>query len=280
MNALMYALNEIRSQIPYEVLYASITFGDDMQLINMSSLDEKVMNKIIRPRVMMAANVVGGIEHVIPLQGVRPTFSEQFYTVYQIPPDLTMNKQILSALGLTHMPLSSFAQINGVVGGFSPSPYGQGVGRFGYSAVMNVTNRIESAVNPAVSASTAHLEIVARNTIAVYAHYQSLGNFGMRVVLENDENLNNIQPRSYQSFSSLCVLAVKAYIYNKMIVPLNSGYLSGGQDLGAFKMIIESYSEAQEQYQLYLTNIWAATAFMNDTRAFHDHLSSMFAPDL
>lgn len=280
MNALMYALNEIRSQIPYEVLYAALTYGDDMQITNMTSLDDKIMNKIIRGRVMLAANVVGGIEHMIPLQGIRPTFSEQFYTVYQIPGELVMDKQIISALGLTHMPLPGYAQINGTMGATSPAVYGSLGNRFNSSAVMNVTNRIESSVNPAIAMSTAHIEIVARNTVAVYAHYQALGNFGLRVVLENDSQMNNIQPRSYQSFSTLCVLATKAYIYNKMVVALNSGYLSGGQELGAFKMIIDGYAEAQEQYQLYLTNVWTATAFMNDARAFHDHLGGMFAPDL
>lgn len=280
MNALMYAMNEVRNQIPYEVLYAAMTYGDDMQLINLSSLDDKVMNKVIRPRVMLAANVVGGIEHVIPLSGIRPTFSEQFYTVYQVPPDLIMDKQIVSVLSLSHMPLSSYAQINGIAGGLSPTVYGSGNNRFSQSAVVNVSNRISNAVNPVVTMSTAHLELVSRNTIAVYAHFQSLGQFGVRVVLENDEQMNNIQPRSYGSFATLCVLATKAYIYNKLIVAMNSGYLSGGQELGTFKMIIDGYSEAQEQYQLYLNNVWTATAFMNDHRAFHDHLSSMFAPDL
>lgn len=257
-----------------------MTYGDDMQLINLSSLDDKVLNKVIRPRVLLAANVVGGIEHVIPLSGIRPTFSEQFYTVYQIPPDLVMDKQIVSVLNLTHMPLSSYAQINGIAGGLSPTVYGSGTGRFSQSAVVNVANRIGSAVNPAITMNTAHLELVSRNTVAVYAHFQTLGQFGLRVVLENDEHMNNIQPRSYQSFATLCVLATKAYIYNKMIVALNSGYLSGGQDLGTFKMIIDGYSEAQEQYQLYLTGTWGATAFMNDTRGYHDYLGSMFAPDL
>jgi hypothetical protein len=279
MNAIMYSLNEIRHQIPNQILHASMTYGEDPQLLALSSLEDKVLRKIIRPRVLLGANVVAGIEHLVSLQGVRPTFTEPYYTVYHIPPDLLMNKEIISVLSITHMPSSSFTQLNGALGGYA-SHYGASASSGQSGAVMNVAGRIGAAANPAVVMTNAHLELVSRNTVAVYAHYNTLGNFGLRVVLENDENMNNIQPRSYQSFSTLCVLAVKAYIYNKMIIPVNTGFLSGGQELGVFKSIIENYSEADEQYRLYLTNVWAATAFMNDTRAFHDHLTSMYAPDL
>jgi hypothetical protein len=76
------------------------------------------------------------------------------------------------------------------------------------------------------------------------------------------------------------VWAVKAYLYNKLIVPINSGYLSGGQELGMFKSVLEGYSDAEENYQTYLKEIWGQVAFMNDTSRYSYFISSMLAPDL
>lgn len=275
MNALIYSINEINHQIPYELLSAGFTIDDTPETVNLTSLDDKILRKLLKKRVLIDANIVGGIETIIPLNNVAPSYFEYFYTVYQIPPELTMNKEIISALNITLMPG------NGVFGNGNIN-YGS-FGNMGFNQdipVMNVANRIGNAAAPAGTLSNAHLEIVGYNTILIYANYRVLTNFGLRVVLENDSNLNNIQPRSYKAFSLLCVLAVKAYLYNKLIVAINSGYLSSGQDLGVFKSILESYSDAEEQYRTYLTEKIGAVLYMNDTTRYNRFVSSMIAPDL
>lgn len=277
MNAIMYAINEIKSVIPYEIIYAGMTLDEDPQLLNLSSLEDKVLNKVFKKRVLLAANVIGGIETIIPIRSVHPTFTEPMYTVYHIPPELTMDKEIMSVLSLAYLPTAGFM---GVTGGFGGPNMVNSAGHGGGTATMNVANRIASSVNTTGLLSSAHLEIVARNTIAVYAHYQALTNYGLRVVLQNDENLNNIQPRSYPALSKLAVLACKSYLYNKLIIPINSGYLSGGQDLGMFKSMLESYSDAEEQYQMFLREVWGQVAFMNDTTRYSNYLAGMLAPDL
>ena len=76
------------------------------------------------------------------------------------------------------------------------------------------------------------------------------------------------------------MLATKAYLYNKLIIPINSGYLSGGQDLGVFKSLLEDFNTAEEEYQIYLREIWSPVAYMNDTTRHNRFISSMLAPDL
>lgn len=276
----MYCINEIKHSIPYEVLHAGMTLDEDPQLQALSSLEDKILNKVFKKRVLLAANVIGGIETIIPLAGITPSFSEAMYTVYHVPAEYTMDKEIMSALSLSYLPTAGFMGISGGFGGshmvYNPNSPGHGMN----SASMNVASRIGSSYNSSAILSSAHLEIVARNTIAVYAHYQTLANYGMRVVLQNDENLNNIQPRSYQSLSKLTVLATKAYLYNKLIIPINSGYLSGGQDLGMFKSILEGYESAQEDYEVYLREVWGRVAFMNDTTRHSNFLASMLSPNL
>lgn len=280
MNTIIYAVNEIKHIIPYEVLHAAMSYNEDPNLYNMSSLEDKIINKVIKQRVLVSANVVGGIEYMIPIATVQPTFSERLYTVYRIPSELTLDKEIVSVLSLTYLPAVGFMGVQGGFGGpnmiYNPSSPVASM----TSGVTNIGSRIAASQATSGILSNAHLELVARNTVAVYAHYQVLSSYGLRVILENDSNLNNIQPRSYHHFSTLCALATKAYIYKHLSIALNSGYLAGGQELGMFKTIVESYADAEEQYQIYLTQQWPAVALMNDTTRHHRHLVSMLAPDL
>lgn len=277
MNALIYAINEVQNKIPAEILLAGMNIDEQEATVNLSSLGDKILRKVIRKRVMMDANIVGGIETTIPLNNISPSFYEHFYTVYQIPSELTNNKEIISALSIAFMPANGYF---GAVGGHAGSGMNTTSSGLGFSPVGNVADRIGNAASSSGVMSNAHLEIVAYNTVLVYAHYRTLANFALRVVLENDSNLNNIQPRSYKNFSTLCVFAVKAYLYNKLIIALNNGYLSGGQDLGVFRQKVESFESAEEDYDNYLRNVWAGVAFMNDTSRYNRFLGSMIAPDL
>lgn len=280
MNALMYVIGRIKSQIPHELLYYGMTYGEDSNLVNMSSLDEKLMARVIRPVVLLDANVVGGLEHIIPLGSVRPNFAEPMYTVYSIPPELIMGKEILSAQAITYLPNTGFSGIPTGFGG-SMMVYSQNQSNnYNNRGMMNIANRIGAAASGNGVVNNANVELVSRNTVAVFANFQTLANYALRVVLENDSNLNNIQPKSYHALSELAVLATKMVIYNKLIIPVNSGYLSGGQELGVFKSILESYAEAYEQYSIYLKSQWKPIAYMNDTRWHHEFITGMIAPDL
>lgn len=275
MNALIYSINEITHQIPQELLHAAFTIDDAPETVNLNTVDDKILRKLLRKRVLIDMNITGGIELIIPLNNIQPSFYEYFYTVYQVPPELTMNKEIISALNITLMPGAGvFGQ-----GGLSGNSFGN-IGYMQENPVINVANRIGSAASPSGVLSNAHLEIVGYNTILVYANFRVLTNFGLRVLLENDSNLNNIQPRSYKDVSMACVLAAKAYIYNKLIIPVNSGYLASGQDLGMFKSILESYSEAEADYNTFLRERLGAVLFMNDTTRYNKYLSSMINPSL
>ena len=81
------------------------------------------------------------------------------------------------------------------------------------------------------------------------------------------ENLNNISPRSWEAFAKLCVLAVKAFIYNELLIEIDQAYLQGGQELGAFKNYVDGLSDANDMYLTHLKEVWMVTAVMNDVHA-------------
>jgi len=82
--------------------------------------------------------------------------------------------------------------------------------------------------------------------------------------LANDENMSNIQIRSYPDFFKLVEFAVKSYIYNELIIQVDTAELRYGQAVGAFKDVLTSYSDAESNYQDFLSNTWRKVAFMND----------------
>lgn len=282
MNAIDYAVNIIKSNtIPFEILHAGMTYGEDPKVSALSSIEEKLVRKVIQNRVLLSSNVIGGMKYFVPINTLRPTFFENMYTVYQIPPEMVMNRQIVSALSLSYMPGNGFAggQMSGYAG--SGSLIGPGVPNLhSTNPLMNAAQRIGSAASMSGVITNAHLEIVAYNTVAVYANFRTLTNFGMWVMLENDSNFNNLPPRAYEKLGMLCTLATKSFIYNKLIVPLNMGYLSGGQELGIFRSIIESYQSAEEDYNTFLENVWGKVLFHSDTARTNSFISSMLAPDI
>lgn len=281
MNAIQHALNMIKQQIPNEILQAGFTIDENAATVNLTSIDDKVLVKCIRSRVMLDANIMGGVETVIPLNHIPPSFYEDFYTVYYIPPETVMNREIVSVIGLSSLPLMSASGSQAMMGSAYGVPNGTNPNHgLGHNALMSVADRIGDAAAINGVLHNAHLEIVAYNTIAVHAHFRTLAYLGLRVLLANDDNMNNIQPRSYRHFSTLCTLAVKAYVYNKLVIAINNGYLAGGQDLGMFKSIIDNFSQAEEDYQNYLVNVWAKVAFMNDTTRHARYLTGMLTPDI
>lgn len=275
MNALIYSINEINRQIPKELLHAALYVDEQPVTANLTSTDEKIRLKIIKNRVALDTNIVGGIQMIISLGNVAPAFAEAYYTLYYIDPSLTNNKEIVSALNITYLPGQGFFGPNNIF--YSNTSFG---GYSNFNSTLNVANRVSSSASDMSIINNAHLELVAYNTILVYANYRAIMNYGIRVMLQNNEDFSNISTRSFKNFSYLCVLAAKSYIYNKLIVKINSGYLQAGQELGTFKQILDSYESAEEEYRTYLKEVWSPTAFMADTTRYNRYLKSMLSPDV
>lgn len=271
MNALIYSIQEINNQIPFELLHVGFTIDEPQGSPQLTSLDDKILNKLLKKRVLLDANIIGGVELSIPLSNLRPYMADLGYTVFNIPPELTMNREVISVLGL----------INAVaftMNGNSATSYG--MYQLNDNALVNVTSRIANSLSGGGVITNSHIELIGHNTVVIYANYSMLGAYSLRVLIENESNLNNIQPRSYKAFSVMCVLAAKAYLYNKLIISVNSGYLLSGQDLGVFKNVLEGYSDAENQYAAYLTEHMGAVLFMNDVTRSNRYINSMLSPGL
>lgn len=265
MNAINKALTEIRFNIPADVL--NIAFVEKAPYLSRVSnqtigLDERIRNSVIKPRVLVDANLVGGVALIVYLSYAKidEIFPGEF--VISIPKHLTNGKSIMSIQSI----VSNFGYIN--------------TATFGYVSPMtsSINNMYNNLSNETIMQSS-RLELVGDNVIICKDPSIYLYNTALRCVVENDENMANLTPRFIPAFANLCVLAVKSYIYN-MKVKLDQGYLYGGHELGAITEIIDSYSDAETMYQEFLHTKFKKLMYMNNSNTMTRHIRSVFSNNI
>lgn len=249
MLALTKALDEVLFRIPKPILEKVFIPRDKYFRIKPVSLREHILNEVVRPRVMVDCNLMGGVEVFVPLAGASVERINDYTSVYRIPKKLTNGRSIISVLNITFSNPAKMST-NGTSGTSS--------------RLLQAGASVMDAMGSIPVTSTANVQLIGENVVMVRDTIILPANIYLRCMIENDSNLNNLQLKSYRHFSNLVTLAVKAYIYNDYIIPMDLGELSGGQLLGRFKEIVDSYSDTEEQYQTYLHEIWAKVALMND----------------
>jgi hypothetical protein len=271
MNPIIKAIDDLKFKIPMQVLQIAFQ-RDEWNYYNPNlSLDEQIRLKVINPRVLFDCNMVGGQQVTIPLDGLQPIMADQYIVVYNIPPERTANRTIISVLSVGYMPYQ--ANFNLGMGNVSfASPLSM-------NSVTHAGQRIADSVSVLPVISNSQVEIIGHNTIAIReSRVTSL--YFLRCVVENEENLNNIMPRTMYNLSKLIELAVKSYIYNKLRVRIDQAFLQGGQELGAVKEIVDSYADSEEMYQTYLRETWARVSVMNDHAAYDRIIKLSISPGM
>jgi len=161
--------------------------------------------------------------------------------------------------------------LDGTAGAFQNNVYNS-------NPLLNVGLKAMDTVTGQSPYFSAKLSLIAENTILVrYNDFSQEPGF-IRCIIQNDEDLLNISPRSYNHFSKLVVLAVKSYIYKELFIRVNAAKLSGGQELGTFKELIDQYADAEEEYQLYLREVWMKVSFMSDDESYTRFIKASIMP--
>ena len=257
--ALSKSLDEVRFRIPRPILEAVFTERDKAWRLQPTSVESHILNEAVRPRVLVDCNLVGGAEVFIPLDGVPVERTNDYTCVYKIPKTLTQGRSIISVLNIT---LSDPTKA---------SSYGVAAGSQN-TAMLQLGSAVMDAHGTIPVTSTARVQLIGENVVMVRDTIVLPANIFLRCIIANDENMSHLQLRSYRAFADLVVHAVKAYIYNEYIIRLDMGELYAGQQLGKFKEIVESYSEAEQNYQDFLSGTWSKVAFQNDQEQFTRHI--------
>lgn len=257
MNPIKKAIQEVTFEIPKEIL--GLVFRENTVSYRNTpiSLEEQITNKVIRSRVMVDCDLVGGDEVFIPLDGVPSETMDNLSTVYYIPKTKTQNRTINSVLSMSYSTNTSAAAGSAALG------YNQ----CSVTPSLQIGQAMMDAHMPIPMVSTAKIQLIGENTVLVRDSTPVAGAGYLRCILSNDEAMSHLQMRSILAFCELVVLACKAYIYNEYIVTLDKGQIYAGQNLGVVSQIIEGYSDANELYKTYRKQVWAKVAFMNDTES-------------
>lgn len=270
--ALSKALDHIRYTIPLQVLNAA--FRDELYNWRQApiSLEQQIKDKVLKPRVMIDANLVGGVQTLINLDGLPGRFADNYTVMYQVPPDRANYREIMSVISINYLPFSSsFSTMGAGMGTVNPNSQND---------VLSAGHRLMDSHSNLPVVSSASCELIGFNTVLIRDPMRITQAYQLRCYLGNEENLNNINPRSYIQFSKLCELAVKSYIYNKLLISMDQAYLQGGQELGAMKNYVEGLSDAENMYQTFLSEVYTKVAYMNDQTTYTRFIKSMVSPGL
>lgn len=251
MAALQKSLDEVRFRIPRPILEAVFTQRDKAWRLQPTSIEDHILNEVVRPRVLVDCNLVGGAEVFIPLDGVPVERTNDYTSVYRIPKKLTQGRSIMAVLNIT---LSDPTKA---------SSYGVAAGTQN-TAMLQLGSAVMDAMGTIPVTSTARCQLIGENVVMVRDTIVLPANIYLRCIIANDENMSHLQLRSYRAFADLVVHAVKAYIYNEYIIRMDMGELYAGNQLGRFKEIIDGYAEAEQNYQDFLMGPWSKVALMND----------------
>lgn len=256
MNALTRAVATVRRKIPIEIL--RFAFVSPYQQWNNSptSLDEQIMREVIRARVLVDCNLVGGQEDYIRLNGLAFERTADLMSVVHVPKERTNGRSITQVLHLSFQDYTS-----------NPNTSLAGLMAFNQCAVSPLTKAagaLASSFDSSGNLGTSRLELIAENTILIKDPVISSQGGTLRCILSNDEELNNLSIRSFVAFCELATLAVKSHIYNTTIVKIDEGVAQFGRNIGTYRQIIDGYADSEQLYIEFLTDRWQKIAFMND----------------
>lgn len=263
MNAVQMAINKAQMVIPKMILEdCFIKRFQDWRMVP-KSLEQRIKEEVILKMVLPDLNLVNGVYTYIPLVNAIKQQSDRDVQIYYIPKEVTGGKSIMTAISIG---------------------YGQGylsaypnMSDCGNTMVNRATMGLLNSLNDQPVTTNPRVDLIAENTVIVYDGMFYPPNAHLVCILENDENLSILRPRSIPLFIQLIILAIKAYIYNELVLEIDKGRLYGGQELGRFREIVDEYRSAQEMYDELLRTKIGKIFYMNSRESMSKHVRFMLA---
>lgn len=259
MNALQYSYNYVmNTQIPKMVLDLAFPQQQGSYL----SMEDRMYTRCIKPIILADMNILGGVLTYIPLANCGIIADQGHYNtsmIIDVPKTLTGGRSIVRVHSLVMgEPLGSTSL-------YTPQCT---------SPIVADTSRLYATQAPSNVIQTSRLELVGENKILVegYPPHTVMGM--LKVEIENNTNLENVQPSYYPIVAKLITLGVKMYVYNTLRPQLDIGHLYAGHEIPFVKDAVDSYSDAHELYREALQE-WTKISILNDSRKRSQVISTM-----
>lgn len=261
ISALNIMMNEIHFSIPREIL--DLAFNKSGNYRNPSTtIDDEISTEVFKKKFLVDLNLASQEEAIIPLSSCECIYADTAKTGFYIPKTLTEGRSIVSV----HNILSGFH-----LHGDSTLTNHKLTG----STILDNSMTIMNSLDNVNIRQTSRIELIGENTVLIDEGMLEHLAINITVVLENEANLNNINPKAFKTLAEGAVLAVKQYIYNTTIININKGVLYAGHELSIIKDIIEEYREAINDYQEWYNAKWKKVAFMQNDKSMDKYISMM-----
>ena len=265
--ALTYVLTHIFNNIPPQILDEAFIPG-----LAGRTVDDAILSKVIYSRVLLDTNLVATRMTQILLMpewtkntfdGFFDTFASMTYNsvFLQIPEEAREHRNIASVIRVLDATQQMSPTTDGALGGYTN--YGNTVSALSEAMVASRT------LNGAAYLPRVTYE--GNNFIKIYGNYPNsyIGGLTLECTLEYNTEFDNADTNVIYHLRELALCAVKAYIYNNLIVKIDQGEVSAGMELGIFKEIVQSYSTANDDYHTKLMNVRGAQIMDANTLADH-----------
>lgn len=262
MNPISYAIDHVLFVIPRDVLDIVFNpthrYGYHNYGFSPEDVTSVIRSEIIENKVRIDCNLTGGQQVDIPLLGIPEERVDHYSAIYRIPKTMTMGRSIVRAMCVVF--------IERTVSSINHTPYNGG------SQMIDGIQGVLASHSAIPQTSSAYVTLIGENVVLIQDNTLIPRNSFLRCVLDYDEAMTHIQPTSYKKFARLVEYATKAYIYREFTIRQNRGALHAGMELGAIRDIVESYSDAAENYEDYYQNTWRKVAIFNDNQSHIRHL--------
>lgn len=260
-NVIGNIIHDVYRKIPNEILKEA--FFEELKTTR--TLDSIIQEKIITGVVLPNCNLYAGkMAKIILRESYQKNLVDDVailnigngYGVYAIPPEQRENRPIVAILDVSYPTTlalyGSFPNI-GVSGRSVTNGFDQMLGSFTHEPAWIAPTAIiidgDSGIIQLSPPASLHVDWMLSCMLAFDNEFSNIG-------------LNMVNP-----LKTLTEHATKSYIYNKLIIRMNQGYLMGGLQLESIRSIIESYADAEEKFNEALLKFRGSAMFSPENAA-------------
>ncbi|ANZ48038.1 hypothetical protein ASESINO_25 [Erwinia phage vB_EamM_Asesino] len=264
MSVIDYCLRRVRRKIPEPILRAAFV-PENMRLLGIaSSLDNEIMEKVFKEYLIPEVSRMGQYTE-IDLQGVAfENDTQDYYSrVYYIDDIKTGGRPLIDA-HLAVTPVAGQAYTLPPAGSYLDGAT---------SGIMASTQQVVDSQSAMPRIGSPECKVLGPNVIRIKDPGMFVYATKIMAKFMLSDDLNEIKAPFWPVVADLAVYATKEQIYNKMMFDMDAGKIENGMEFGAFRNIIEGYSDAGEMFDDNLPRMQRALVHNDDLGNRYNYLN-------
>lgn len=255
MNVIDACLRRIRRDIPRPILMAAFV-PDSLRLLGVASaVDNEITREVLNEYVVPDITRMGQYQEV-DLTSARYENDpiDQYSRVYYLDEQITGGRELIAA-HIAVTPVAGQAYTMPPAGSYLDGAS---------SGVLSSAQKVVDSQSAMPRISSPEVKYLGPNAVSIKDPGMFVYATRIMAKYAMTEELNEIKPPFYPIIEKLAVAATKQYIYNKLILDMDAGRLEHGVEFGAFKNIVEGYSDAGQIYDDLLPAVTRALIHNDD----------------